>query len=149
MHNQSRGHFKVLNHAMMIPALLLSSATGLGTISIGSKSNMARHDEGPDWQLVTLGIVGVTSTCLMSVHRFMNVAELQREHDLYSDMFASLANEIDMQLVLDESGKSKMFINKLEFVKYCKNRMDVLMDKAPAIPKGIMRKTRKTHHAHP
>jgi hypothetical protein len=139
MHNQSRGRYKAMNHGLMIPALLLSSATGLGTIGIGSNSNTA---EGTDWPLVALGLIGLASTCLMSVHRLMNVAELQREHDLYSDMFASLANEIDMQLILDDddSGHSKMFINKREFVKYCKSRMDVLMDKAPPIPKGIARK---------
>lgn len=143
MHNDSRGKYKTLNHGLMIPALILSSASSLGTISIGSNSNTT---SGIDWPLIALGIISVASTCLISVHRFMNAAELQREHDLYSDMFASLANEIDMQLILDDKdGISKMFVNKREFVKYCKSRMDVLMDKAPPIPKRIIKKHENTH----
>ena len=143
MHNESRGHFKALNHGLMIPAIILSSATGIGTIGIGTSSNTPC---GMDWTLVALGLIGIASTCLMSIHRLMNAAELQREHDLYSDMFASLANEIDMQFILDDSdGISKMFVNKREFIKYCKSRLDVLMDKAPPIPKSIANKHKHSH----
>ena len=132
MHDRSRGYFKSLNHSMMIPSMILSSVSGIGTIGVGS-------NEGSRWAVVSLGIVGLLSTCLVSIHRFMNIAELQREHDLYSDMFKNLMNEIDMQLVLDEGGQemSKMFTNKFEFAKYCKNRLDVLIDKAPAIPQRV------------
>jgi hypothetical protein len=131
LHDQRRGHFKVLNYGLMIPSIILSSAAGFGTIGIGSNPNIGG---GIDWTLVALGVIGVISTCLVSVHRLMNAAELQREHDLYSDMYACLVNEIDMQLVLDEGGEHcKVFTNKQEFVKYCKSRMDMLMDKAPPI----------------
>jgi len=120
----------------MIPALILSSATGLGTIGIGTNTKTTVSSGGTtDWPLIALGTISIAATCLLSVHRLLNAAELQREHDLYSDMFASLANEIDMQYILDEG--SKMFTNKQEFVKYCKSRLDVLMDKAPPIPKAI------------
>ena len=139
MHDESRGHFKSLNYGLMIPSVVLSSATSLGAIGIGSKEQGSSCSQNP-WILIALGIVGIASTCLQSVHRLMNVAELQREHDLYSDLFASLANEIDMQLILDDAAESKMFTNKREFVKYCKGRLDVLMDKAPPIPKRILRK---------
>jgi hypothetical protein len=61
-------------------------------------------------------------------------------HDMYADMYANLSNEIDMQLILDDSFDSKMFVNKREFIKYCKGRLDILVDKAPPIPKGIIRK---------
>ena len=146
MHDASRGYFKSLNHGLMIPALLLSSLTGLGTTSLGAMGNIETSSSSTtNWPLVTIGILSVASTCLISVHRLMNVAELQLEHDLYSDMFASLANEIDMQLILDESEVSRMFINKREFVKYRKSRMDILIDKAPPIPKKIAQK----HHGQP
>ncbi len=126
--------------------MILSSVTGIGTIGIGSNDN---RGAGSSWVLVALGAVGVVSTCIMSIHRFLNVAELQKEHDLYSDLYATLTNEIDMQRILDEWGESKMFVNKLEFVKYCKNRMDVLIDKAPPIPKGILRKHQTAHTCYP
>ncbi len=146
MHNQSRGHFKSLNHGLMIPALILSSVTGIGATSIGTlgvSNNNKCEEVVIDWPLVVIGTMGMISTCLLSVHRLLNAAELQREHDLYSDMFESLANEIDMQLILDDGEVSKMFTNKREFVKHCKSRMDILIDKAPPIPKAIVRKQSK------
>ena len=141
MHDASRSRYKKLNHGLMIPALLLSSVASLGATSIGAMGlgHSNATTSAVDWPLLMVGVVGLASTCMLSVHRLMNAAELQREHDLYSDMFTTLANEIDMQLVLDESGVSKMFTSKHEFVKYCKGRMDVLIDKAPPIPKTIMR----------
>jgi hypothetical protein len=138
MHNASRGHFKSLNYGLMIPSVVLSSLTGVGTIGIASKEESGSC--GNALILLAFGAIGICSTCLLTVHRLMNVAELQKEHDLYSDMFESLANEIDMQLTLDESIGSKMFTNKQEFAKYCKSRMDILIDKAPPIPKGILKK---------
>ena len=46
-----------------------------------------------------------------------------------------------MQFILDDSDEiSKMFVNKREFIKYCKSRLDVLMDKVPPIPKRIAKK---------
>jgi hypothetical protein len=139
VHNDSRGHFKFLNYGLMIPAMILGSATGIGTISIASnKDNADCKNGGVDWILLAVGCVGIVSTCLISVHRYMNVSQLQTEHDMYSDMFIILTNEIDMQLTLDDANESKMFTNKMEFMKYCKYRMDVLMDKAPPIPKKII-----------
>ena len=137
MHNESRGHFKSLNHGLMIPSIVLSSATAFGTIGIASKEEDTHIRT---WILISMGIVSILSTCLLSVHRLMNVAELQMQHDLYSDLYASFANEVDMQILLDQVQESRMFTNKLEFAKYCKARMDVLMDKAPPIPKGILSK---------
>ena len=117
MHDVSRGHFKRLNHGLMIPALILSSATSLGTTGLGTMEISSNTGYTINVPLIIFGIIGMVSTCLIGVHRIINAAELQREHDLYSDMFASMANEIDMQLILDESEVSKMFINKREFVK--------------------------------
>lgn len=76
----------------------------------------------------------------------MNVNELQKEHDLYSDMFKNLGNEIDMQQVLlhntsiTNNNDSRMYVNQQEFAKFCKHQLDILIDKAPAIPKSIVKK---------
>lgn len=137
MHDASRGHFKALNHGLMIPTIVLSSVTGIGTIGVGT--NDKNCEQTTNWVLISLGALGLISTCLLSVHRLLGCADLQREHDLYSDLYESLSHEIDMQLVLNDSGDSRMFVNTREFIKYCKSKMDVLIDKAPPIPKKIMK----------
>lgn len=145
LHEESRGYFKVLNYGLMIPSVILGSTMGFGTIGVASSgsNDVTCSGSGIDWLLIGLGVIGIISTCLASVHRLMNVAQLQTEHDLFSDMFASLANEIDMQLALDDTLESRMFKSKHEFAKYCKSRLDVLMDKAPPIPKQIKNRKRE------
>ena len=137
MHEKSIGYFKFWNHGLMIPSMIMGSVTGLGAIFIANKGE--NNDGRVDWVLVGFGVVGIVSTLLVSVHRFMNVERLQTEHDFYSDMFANISNEIEMHLTLDQKDDTKMFKNKEEFVKYCKYRMDVLIDKAPPIPQMFRR----------
>lgn len=137
MHNEGRGHFKAISYCLMVPSIVLASTSALGTIGIATKE--------PDgatrtWFLISMGIVSIASTCLLSVHRFMNVSEQQVQHGLYADLYESFANEVDMQQVLDDDPMSRMFVSKQEFLKYCKSRMDVLIDKAPPIPKSILEK---------
>jgi hypothetical protein len=139
MHEQSIGYFKFWNHGLMIPSMILGSVTGIGTIFI---ANNGEKKQGQiDWVLVGFGVIGIVSTLLVSIHRFMNVERLQSEHDFYSDMFGNVSNEIEMHLTLDQKDETKMFKNKEEFVKYCKYRMDVLIDKAPPIPEFIKSKS--------
>ena len=137
MHDTCRAYFRALNHGLMIPAILLSSGTGIGTIGVGSSDKQCK--DTTNWLLVALGVAGLMSTCLISVHRLLGCVDLQRDHDLYSDMYKSLANEISMQLVLSNDDSARMFVSTREYLKFCKSRMDVLIDKAPPIPKSVLK----------
>ena len=137
MHDTCRAYYRALNHGLMIPAILLGSGTSVGTIGVGSSDRSC--GDTINWLLVTLGAAGLLSTCLISVHRLIGCVDLQREHDLYSDMYRSLTNEISMQLVLSNDDSSRMFVSTREYLKFCKNSMDVLIDKAPPIPKRVLK----------
>lgn len=140
MHDMARAHFRWLNHATMVSSIVLSSvasASSLGVASVGDPCARAAS-----WFIVAFNAVGLAASCIISVHRFLGLAELQKEHDFYSDMYDMLAKEIDMQLALDAEadGAQRMFASLGEFSKHCKGRMDVFIDKGPALPAFIARR---------
>ena len=70
----------------------------------------------------------------------MNLSDNQKEHDLYNDMFYTQANDIDMKLALEGTESNRMFVSLAEFMKFCKSKYDLYLDKAPPIPRFIQNK---------
>jgi hypothetical protein len=72
----------------------------------------------------------------------MNYPELQLQHDLYSDHFQMLHNDISLNIALNNTMDS-VFKNSSEFAKHCKHNLDILIDKAPPITAGAKKKLAK------
>jgi hypothetical protein len=141
------------NHALSITSIVLSSMASAVTIGVVGSGRDCSAEEGGrsagDYVVLMLAVGGLIGSTLMSVHKLLGPAELQREHDFYSDMYEQLRKEIDMQLMLEAPSDGKqctracVFVSLHEFVKHCKNRMDILVDKAPSIPSGVQRRFKR------
>lgn len=140
MHNCSRARFRSYNYAIALPAIVISTVSGTGTIGIGM------HDGSKaNWVSILFGCMALTSASLFAVHRYMQLPELQSQHDIYSDEFEKLEAEIKMHVALlvdMESGDTNdvsAFRNVGELTKHVKKTLDCLIDKAPAIQSDIAR----------
>lgn len=166
MHNASRGHFKLLNHALSISSIVLASIAGASTIGIvtnggsSSSSNDSSSSFTTSALMLAFGASGILASVLQSVHKLLGLAELQREHDLYSDMYANAAREVDLQMVMiatasssDEKQLQPVFRTATELAKFVKHTMDLLEDRAPPIPARIearvLEQSMHTHTASP
>lgn len=134
LHDLNRGLFRQMNNWLSIPAILISTIGGAA--NIGS-SNQCNGD--PRWLPIFFGGMSLTAAALFTIHRNLSISELQQQHDFYSDEYAKLANEIKMQLFIDNSD-SKTYKNLVEFCKDCKHHLDVIMDKAPPVNAAIREK---------
>jgi hypothetical protein len=137
LHDMCRGHFRKWNVMIAIPAILLSTVGGAANISIS-------RDPSQDHQIKTIifGSFSLASAACFTIHRYLSLPELQQSHDFYSDEYAKLMNEIRMQLKIDHS-EHKTYCHIVEFCKACKRELDILIDKAPAIPMNIRNKYKK------
>lgn len=132
LHDMSSSHFQVINYMMMIPAVMLSSAAGVGAFTV-STSDTCSSNAG--WVPIVIGTASLLSSALVTIHKLTDVAVVQKEHDLFSDMYINFANEIDMQLALHQApNATPYFANVEEFMKHTKHVLDNLVDKAPIIP---------------
>lgn len=131
LHDMCRSYFRSYGNNLAISAILLSTVGGASSIAT---SSVIKHYS---WLPILFGGVGLFSGALMSIHRFLNLPELQRAHNFYSDEYAKLKNEIYMQLHIYK-GFSKTYTNLTEFSKKCKHTLDSLIDCSPPIRTHIM-----------
>jgi len=137
-HEACRIHLRKYNFGIMIPAIFLASASGVGTIG-ASKDSKCSAEYRKNWVTIGFGIATIASSAMMTIHRYMMISDLQKEHDLYSDIFKNLANEVVLQLAL--SGTQYVTFRSMhEFAKYFKRQMDVHIEKAPPIYGWVKRK---------
>lgn len=135
MHAIAVSFFRTVNYMIAIPAILLSTFSGAGSIGLASSCDA-------DSLSIALGFLVLISGAMFSIHRYMNIPELQQMHDFYGDEFYKLSNSIRLNLVLS-SDESRSFKNIQEYAKFIKGQIDICIDKAPGIPRHIVRKTKK------
>jgi hypothetical protein len=145
MHDLSYSYIKKYNILTMIPSIILSGFAGITMVSIGIQNSTTDCDKESNLIKTILpiffGICGVVSSSLIGINRFLQYPEIQQRHDIYSDEFEILHNDIYLQLSLDES--NSMYKTSAEFAKFCKARLDILIDKAPQIPPKVIEKYKK------
>jgi hypothetical protein len=135
MHSISVSFFRTINYMIAIPAILLSTFSGAGSIGLASNCDS-------DSLSIALGFLVLISGAMFSVHRYMNIPELQQMHDFYGDEFYKLSNSIRLNLVLSED-ESRSFKNIQEYAKFIKSQIDICVDKAPGIPRHVLQKVKK------
>lgn len=135
-HIKACKQFKYLNHSLMITSLLLSCVSNASSLMISSNVTNISCVHNSNWVIFSLNIVGLVSACIISIHRFLNLAELQKEHDIFGDLYEILAKDIDLHVAIDieNDTNGRMFVSIIEFSKHCKSRLDMYIDKAPVLP---------------
>lgn len=135
MHTVSVSYFRTINYLIAIPAILLSTFSGAGSIGLASSCDT-------DSLSIALGFLVLVSGAMFSIHRYMNIPELQQMHDFYGDEFYKLSNSIRLNLVLS-TDDSRSFRNIQEYAKFIKGQIDICVDKAPGIPRHVLSRTKQ------
>ena len=129
LHSKSSAYFRRWNIFTSVPGIVLSTLSGITSITL-SFQNVSMYFS------IAAGIGALTSTILFSINKLLRYPELQELHDVYGDNFEILHNEIQMQMSIT-SQEELIFRSRTEFLKYCKYKLDILIDKAPIIPENI------------
>ena len=133
LHGKARSHYKLLNYSLSIPAILLTTVSGTG--NIGLSTSMCEVTA----LSIAFGALGIVSAALYSIHRFMDIPELQETHALYSSEFHKIHDEIHLNIVICHDGR-RTFASVIELAKSIKNDLDVCTDKAPSIPGAVLKR---------
>lgn len=129
LHNSARTHYKKVHKLVFIPATILSGVSGVSSITnIMTEKYIIMG--------IAFGCMSIVSVALFTLHNNFRVAEKQSMHDLYGDSFYNLHNEIKVHLTL-ESSDDRGYRTLAEYVKECKQRLEIMIDKAPPIPDGV------------
>jgi hypothetical protein len=127
-----RAIFRHRNFYIAIPAIVLSTISGSATISLSTQF------ERLNILGILFGSMALIASAMFSIHRYLQLPELQREYDFYSCEFEKLRLEIKLQLTLVKTAPdASVYRNIGEFSKEIKKRMDILIDKGPSYFSGV------------
>lgn len=132
LHGICQTHFKKLGNTISISAIILSTLGGTSSLATSSDTdNSSRRIVS-----IVLGITSLVSGTLMTIHRYFNYNQLEKDHGFYSGEYAKIKNEMHMQIHIYQCD-SKTYVNLVEFCKHIKRSLDSLLDRAPCIPSSI------------
>lgn len=131
MHNKSFQKFKKMSLRFTLPIIIISTVTGT--------ANFAQETFPASWKSlapVVIGGANLFSAILTTILQFLKVNELMESHRVSSIQFGKLSRIIRLQLTLPIYERNQ---NGTEFVEYCWNEYDRLIEQSPPIPKKIVR----------
>lgn len=139
LHDSARAYYRRANDVLTISSLALGTLSGSTALFTGGSALVSSHAVSGALN-VALGCLGVLSTILMSVNRFIDTSALQEAHNESQRSYNKLAREITVHLHLDRAGTDMVFSNIHQCLRYMQASFDDLEDQAPAIPSFILRR---------
>lgn len=133
LHHDSSIFYGWANTAMVVPASLLSLVAGGISISLASSNGGECPSEGKGRVMqVASGILSLAAASITTLATTFKLSERCERHKVSADEFERLSREISVAMLLDSSER-RTFASLSEFLKWCNDRINLLMDRAPPL----------------
>lgn len=141
LHDLSWAYYRKMNLTTSIIAILLSSFTGISIITLTPINSNCDDDDKNTINIASyvIGVCGVISGALMAINTFAKFSEYQEQHSLFCDNYEILCNDINFNSSIFMTNET-VFKSPIEFVKYCRYKLNNIIDKSPNIPLHIRKK---------
>lgn len=130
LHHLSFEYYRKVNYFMMLPIMLITTVTGSFNLVLSFHPTLI-------YIQIVLGVLGLFAGMISSMYNFLEIPQLQEQHNLHSSQFEKYGRTIEMELVLYKN-KSKTYASLAEFIKIIKAEIDHLVDHGPFIPAHIL-----------
>ena len=131
LHHLSFEYYRRVNYLMMLPIMMITTFSGSFNLVLSFYPTLL-------YIQILLGILGLIAGMVSSMYNFLEIPQLQEQHNLYSARFEKYGRTIEMELVLCKN-KSKTYASLAEFIKIIKSEIDHLVDNGPYIPVHILK----------
>ena len=135
MHFKAYHLFKRMNFRFMLPIIVISTVTGTANFAQDTFPENIRH--------IVPAVVGgfnLFAAILTTVAQFLKVSERLESHRVTAIHYGKLARNIRLELNLPISERSHDGSNMVEI---CRSEYDRLIEQAPPLPGGIMKRFEK------
>lgn len=134
MHDIARARYKFYNYMLALPSILFTTVSGAGNFGVANTYN----DKVASF---VLGSMALAAGAMFSIHRYMNLPEIQQQHDFYSDEFLKLRNAIRLHRVITKT-ENRTYASLFEFSKHINMQIDNCIDRSPSMPNVAVNKAR-------
>lgn len=132
MHNKAFQKYKKMSLRFTLPIIIISTVTGT--------ANFAQETFPFSWKQYAPAVIGganLFSAILTTILQFLKVNELMESHRVSSIQYGKLSRIIRLKLTLPVYERNQ---SGSEFVDYCWNEYDRLIEQSPPIPKNIVKR---------
>ena len=135
MHYRAYEKYKKSSMRFTLPIIIISTLTGT--------ANFAQETFPESWKsFVPVGIGGMNliAAIMTTILQFLKINELMESHRVSSVHYGKLSRSIRLQLTLPPLERSH---NGSEFVDFCNQEYDRLIEQSPPVPNSILRRFEK------
>ena len=131
MHFKSYQKYKKSSMRFTLPIIIISTVTGT--------ANFAQDTFPVTWRpLVPAGIgaFNLIAAIMTTILQFLKINELMESHRVSSIQYGKLSRSVRLQLTLP---RDERYQNGAEFIEYCYQEYDRLIEQSPTISKSIIK----------
>lgn len=135
LHGRSEKRYSLHNNYLAIPAIILSTITGVGTVGFGSVKDVS----------YIMGGLSIIVSVLATLNSFFSFAKRGEGHRITSVSYSKLYLQISIELSLPR----KKRMNVKDFIKTVSEQIQRLNEIQPQIPDAVIREYNRKFHDEP
>ena len=131
MHFKSYQKYKKSSMRFTLPIIIISTITGT--------ANFAQDTFPIAWRSMVpagIGAFNLIAAIMTTILQFLKINELMESHRVSSIHYGKLSRSIRLQLTLPRAERAHA---GADFIEYCNNEYDRLIEQSPSIPSNIIR----------
>lgn len=128
-HYECANYFSKLNKALGIPAIVLSMVVG-ATIFVSLDNKTLGNYK------IVIGIVSLLASVFATLHTFLSFSERAQKHTLSGAGYAAIRRELELLKTFPMENREEL----TRKFKSIKEKLDVLAESSPEIPRKIFRR---------
>lgn len=129
LHTSSEKRYNYLNNFLAIPAIILSTITGAGSIGFGSSTDIS----------YAMGAISIIVSIISTLNSFFSFAKRSESHRITAVSY----NKLYLQISIELSLPRKKRLNVKEFMKSVSEQIVRLNEIQPAVPDVVIKDFKK------
>lgn len=134
LHDRAERRFTRGNGCITIPVIILSTVTGTANFALSSVIS-------PDYIVVLsyaqliIGSISIFVGILTTLGNFLRFAQNSEAHRVAGIAWGKLHRQITVEIAIHPDDRE----DSMEFLQFCRENMDSLVEQSPPIPDGVIR----------
>ncbi len=142
MHDMAWAWYRFWNITSSVTSMIIVCISGIVSITFG-QHDTCNMTSAP---IIIAGSMTLIGSTIMAMNKLMGLGEIQQQHDIFSDSFEIIYNDIAVNMTISNSSH-RVFANDYELIKFLNFKIDQLIDRSPTISNTIREKHLQRKHS--
>ena len=137
LHDRTEKQLSFSNNCITIPVIILSTVTG--TASVGLNGLVGDNASSQKYGQISIGLVSLVTAIMTTLGNYFRFAQNSEAHRVSAVSWGKINRMITAELAQKPNDR----MDSLDFINFCKQDLDRLIEQSPQIPDNIIKKFEK------